>query len=221
MKKITKIALGVGSAFLVLGLGLAAFSFSTGHGKHDRFVEGRHYKILPASYSASESHVDNFYWLNCSTCYMFEGILRKSSKEMGFDVSKIHATSNEKWLEDSKLDTTFRILNRAPLIESFYDLANTDKTFIGDKGKINNFLDLYQIDRTKFWGIYNSPSSLAMALEKSANAQLVDIKVVPTFVVSGKYKILLGGLRSNEELPELIDFLVKNQPLHNEESEEK
>lgn len=220
MKNIKKVMALVGLTVAAIGLSIVGYQHLAGKKVESRFVEGRHFRLLPQSYAANQNSVDNYYWLNCSTCYMFENSLRRSSKERGFDVHKIHATSNEKWLEDSKLDTTFRLLNRPQLIDSFYDVSNNDRSLIGDQSKINNFLDLYQVDRNQFWSTYNSPASLAKSLELSSNSALVDLRVVPTFVVSGKYKILLGGLKNNEELPDLIDYLILNQPEHNPELDE-
>lgn len=221
MNKITKISIGIGCAVLAIGACLAAYVLTAPRASSERFVEGRHFKVLPVAYAAPDNHVDNYYWLKCASCYMFEGALRKSSKEMGFEVEKIHAIGNDKWIEDSKLDTTFRILNKAALIDSFFDVVNADHSLIGDKAKIDSFLDLYQVDRSQFWNTYNSPASLAMSIGRTSNTPLVDIRVVPTFVVSGKYKILLGGLRTNDELPELIDYLIKNKPEHNPELDQE
>lgn len=212
-KKVTMGLIGVAAS---VAIGIAGYVlYERNAHPQARFVEGTHFKILDNPYSAQPYQVDNYYWLNCSACHMFEGILRTWSKKNGdIKVNKIHATSNEKWLEDSKLDTTFRIMGKADSIDAFYDFAAADKGFTKDRTKVNNFLDARGIDKTVFWNTYSSPSSLAKSLDLSANSGSVDIRVVPTFVIGGKYKIILGGLKSNEELTDLIDYLLMNQPTH-------
>lgn len=212
-KKVIAGALGLA---LAMGATVGVYAVFE-HGSHqaERFVEGTHYKILDKPYEAQPYQVDNFYWMNCSACHMFEGILRNWSKANGnIKVNKIHATSNEKWLEDSKLDTTLRIMGKSDAIDAFYDMASADHGFTKDRSKVNSFLDVRGIDKTVFWNTYGSPASLAKSLELSSNSSNVDIRVVPTFVVAGKYKILLGGLKTNQELTDLIDYLMASQPSH-------
>ncbi|MDU8351223.1 hypothetical protein RYA05_04840 [Pseudomonas syringae pv. actinidiae] len=212
-KKVIAGALGLA---LAIGAVAGTYAFIERGSHHsERFVEGTHYKILDKPYEAQPYQVDNFYWLNCSACHMFEGILRTWSKANGnIRVNKIHATSNEKWLEDSKLDTTFRIMGKSDAIDAFYDMASADRGFTKDRAKVNSFLEVRGIDKTTFWNTYGSPASLAKSLDLSVNSSIVDIRVVPTFVVAGKYKILLGGLKTNQELTDLIDYLMASQPSH-------
>lgn len=214
MNKKTKMILGFGFLGLSAALSAGVYFYVNSIKPDLPFAEGRNFRIIDSPYKSDVNVVDNFYLLNCNTCYMFEKILRDSSKDGGYQVNKIHATTNEKWIEHSKLDTSFRILDRIDLVDAFYDAVNKDKELIGDQSKINDFLDANGVDRSSYWSIYNSPSSLAKSLELSANSSAVDIRVVPTFVVSGKYKILLGSLKNNNELTSLIEYLIINQPEH-------
>ena len=47
--------------------------------------------------------------------------------------------------------------------------------------------------------------------QTDALARDYQIRGVPSFVVNGKYLILRDGLRNNQEMFDVIDFLVKKE----------
>jgi hypothetical protein len=178
-----------------------------------RFVEGVHFKILDKPYSAKIGQLDNYYWLNCDSCFMFEPVLKVLTRDAPLiSVNKIHATSSDLWLDDSKLDTSLRAVGRLDLLDEFFAMSIKQKGFTKNRVAINDFLSRNKVDPEQFWQEYGSPSSLAQAIDRSKNSDKVGIRVIPTFVLDGKYKVLLGGLKSNEELSDLVKFLEETQP---------
>lgn len=212
--KENKFLVGVVALALAGVLVAGSFGYVAMTSAKPRFVEGVHYKILDRPYSTQVGQLDDYYWLNCDSCFMFEGLLKSWSKDNSkFSFNKIHATSNDLWLDDAKLDTSLRSIGRPDLVDAFFAMAIKNKGFTKNRGEINTFLAGRSVDTNKFWLEYSSPASLAKALDRADNSDKVGIRVVPTFVLDGKYKILLGALKNNNELIDIVEFLELNHPV--------
>ncbi|MFK4132026.1 hypothetical protein ACI2KR_06985 [Pseudomonas luteola] len=212
-KKTKRFWIGTCAITVAAAIGAAFAGYKTFLHEPQRFVEGKQYKTLDEFYPAKQGQLDNYYWLSCDSCYMFEDVLAKWSKDNpAVSVNKIHATSNDLWLDDAKLDTTLRAIGKASLIDPLFKISVERKGFTHNKNLINQFLSENKVDLQAFWSEYNSPASMASAIERASNSAKVNVKVVPTFVLDGKYKIFLGGLKSKEELIDLLNYLETNQP---------
>jgi hypothetical protein len=209
--------IGIIAGVAILGIvSCSLFAYKISRTEKPRFVEGVHFKILDKPYDAKNGQLDDYYWLNCDSCYMFEPVLKVMTRDSPqITVNKIHATSSDMWIDDSKLDTSLRALGRQDLIDPFFEMAIKQKGFTKSRESVNSFLQSNGVDVDRFWAEFSSPSSLAKALERSSNSDKVGIRVVPTFVLDGRYKILLGGLKKNEELSDLVKFLEETQPTEN------
>ena len=74
-----------------------------------------------------------------------------------------------------------------------------------------DFFAKYGVEEDEFNQLYSSFGVSTKLRQTDALARDYQIRGVPSFVVNGKYLILRDGLRNNQEMFDVIDFLVKKE----------
>lgn len=177
--------------------------------------EGKQYVTLPTQLEDKMLlPVTEFFSLTCSHCRKMENYIPQISKQAGADISKIHVTFNqsaraaarfyyaaEMQLSDKpgavfmdELFAAIQMANDTP--------ASERKTAIE---KIFRSRDL--ISPEQFNTQQNQQLMNKVALAERLSTQSA-INSVPTFIVKGRYKVLVAGHDNPEQIANTIHYLL-------------
>ena len=203
---------------VLLGLTLTAAAWAQeSGGEHARYAEGTHYKVLVNPGNVDEPgqvEVREFFSYICPHCFSLEPVI-------------------EDWLEDKpehvnyvRSPVTF-LQNAEPLARAYYvadildkvdeihkplfDAIHKHREPLFTPTALADFFAKYGVEEDEFNQLYSSFGVSTKLRQTDALARDYQIRGVPSFVVNGKYLILRDGLRNNQEMFDVIDFLVKKE----------
>lgn len=210
---------------LLLGLGLVSTSLAATSQDHPRYQAGVHYKILQTQGvvdDPSKIEVREFFSYICPHCFHLEPKVNSWLK------------TKPSYVDFVRTPVTFlphaKALARAYYVEqalgkvgrmhdAIFDAIHKDHDPIFTQDALAEFFTKYGVKKSDFNQLYNSFGVSTKLRQADAMAQDYQIQGVPSLVVNGKYLVLRDHLRSNEQMFDVVDFLVKK--LHKERMEKK
>ena len=117
-------------------------------------------------------------------------------------------------LEDFYRDIIVSRLNdlMGETLKTIFDLPKYyDELGTAAKARVIEDFAKYGVEEDEFNQLYSSFGVSTKLRQTDALARDYQIRGVPSFVVNGKYLILRDGLRNNQEMFDVIDFLVKKE----------
>lgn len=198
---------------LLFGLGLMSSALAADAGP-PRYAAGTHYKILETQGAVAEPgkiEVREFFSYICPHCYHLEGTVAAWVKTKPDNVSFVRnpvtflrnseALARAYYVADS-LDIVDKI--HRPVFDAIH--AHGEPLFTA--AELADFFTKYGVEKDKFEQLYSSFGVSTKIRQADALAREYQIRGVPSFVVNGKYLVLREHLQSNEEMFDVIDFLI-------------
>ena len=178
--------------------------------------EGVQYEILPAALADENmAPVTEVFALSCGHCRNMENFLPVISKEAGIDIAKMHITFNQSahiaamfyYAAEMQLDATpdhafMDDLFAATQIKKGTTAAEQQAAYAGaftSRGLISP----YQFNEQQRDILIKKVDNATLLSEKSG------ISSVPTFVVKGKYNVLISGHDNPKKIAETITYLLE------------
>ncbi len=178
------------------------------------YQEGIQYDILDKPASTS-SEVTVFFSYFCPPCYALHsyvnqaksnieaqgGVLNKVplgfiGKEMGPESQRAHALAEMLDVEQG-------------LEERLFSSIHKDRQPPQSRSNIVKYFAAEGVSPKTVNGAIDSFSISAKVAEYDKLARSYSVRGTPTVVVNGKYKVKLSGLKSGDDLVQLIDYLAK------------
>lgn len=178
--------------------------------------EGTHYEVLSTPLTQdSVAPVTEVFALSCGHCRNMENFLPVISQEAGADIGKMHITFNQSahiasmfyYAAEMQVDGT-------PDHAFMEDLFSA--TQIGKEATLTEQEEMYTKAFTSrgLTSPYEfNKEQRDILIKKVDNAKLLSeqsgISSVPTFVVNGKYNVLIGGHDDPKKIAETIRYLLE------------
>ena len=210
------------SVFLIAALTVAPYIHAS-----QTFVEGKNYSLLVpaqrAGVPAGKIEVMEVFSYGCIACNNFQPVMEKlrHSLPANAQIAYLPASFNpgEDWpmfqrayLAAQSLgiaDSTHQAMFDAVWKSGELAISKIPRPTIQDAARC--YARMSHVKQDEFLAAANSFSVDTKI--RAADAQVAQMKVpgTPCIVVNGKYRVELDSLRSNDELIDLVNFLVKKE----------
>ncbi|MCF2902920.1 thiol:disulfide interchange protein DsbA/DsbL [Pseudoalteromonas sp. OFAV1] len=206
----------VKAAFMAMTLGLAANATAA------QYEEGKHYETIDAR-ASKKPEVKEFFSFYCPHCNNFEPVVKelKTLLKEGVKFKKSHV--NFSGPRDPEIQTilaqAYATANVLPQKDAL--VAAVFNHIHGKRARINELADMKDIFVSQgvtaedFDKYYNSFSVRTMASKMARDQEYYQqkgaLKGVPTFIVNGKYRLILGadsGISDAKSMAGLINYLA-------------
>ncbi|MFY8285805.1 thiol:disulfide interchange protein DsbA/DsbL [Pseudoalteromonas sp. SSMSWG5] len=206
----------VKAALMAMTLGLAANATAA------QYEEGKHYETIDAR-ASKKPEVKEFFSFYCPHCNNFEPVVKelKTLLKEGVKFKKSHV--NFSGPRDPEIQTilaqAYAIANVLPQKDAL--VAAVFNHIHGKRARINELADMKDIFVSQgvtaedFDKYYNSFSVRTMASKMARDQEYYQqkgaLKGVPTFIVNGKYRLILGadsGISDAKSMAGLINYLA-------------
>ncbi|WLQ12244.1 thiol:disulfide interchange protein DsbA/DsbL [Hahella aquimaris] len=197
---------------LIMTLGLVALA-----ARAETYVEGQHYKTLPAPIpvlDASKIEVVELFWYGCPHCYKFDPLVNAWKKSLPEDVSffRSPAAFNKIWKAHAQAFYTAEALDVSDKMhQPLFDALARDQQSLNSEDDLAKFFAQYDVEEARFKKAYNSFSVKSKVEQAASRALSARATGVPALVVNGKYRIdaIRGG--TYEDMLKVADFLIDKE----------
>lgn len=206
----------VKAVLMAATLGLAANASAA------QYEEGKHYETIDAR-ASKKPEVKEFFSFYCPHCNNFEPVVKelKTLLKDGVKFKKSHVDFSGP--RDSEIQTIlaqgYATANVLPQKDAL--VAAVFNHIHGKRARINELADMKDIfvsqgvSAEDFDKYYNSFSVRTMASKMKRDQEYYQqkgaLKGVPTFIVNGKYRVILGadsGITDAKSMADLINYLA-------------
>ncbi|MCG9761331.1 MULTISPECIES: thiol:disulfide interchange protein DsbA/DsbL [Pseudoalteromonas] len=184
------------------------------------FTEGEHYTTLTTEQSKSEK-VTEFFSFYCPHCFRFEPIAKAIKKNLPegayFEKSHVNFLRGIPTETQSNLSYAYIIAEQEGkedvIAEKIFNAIHVEGNKLLDIKDLKTLMELNGIAAEKFdqavtsMPVVSAENNMLKAQEKFSEAGA--LTGVPTFIVNDKYRIEMKGIKSQEQLDELIAYLLK------------
>src|SRR5690554_117871 len=204
-------------SILLATVGLAFSVSACAETDHARFAVDTHYRLLDKPVAVDDPtkiEVREFFFYGCPHCYDTEPLVQEWTKTKPADV-------------DLVLNPVLFINGAEPLARAFYvaqskgileqvhkpifDAIHKHREPLFTVPALTNFFRKYGVEPKEFNELYASFGVSTKIRQADAIFRESKITGVPAFTVNGKYAILRQNLKSNDELFQVIDFLIEKE----------
>lgn len=177
------------------------------------FKEGQHYEVIKQTATA-KPEVLEFFSYYCPHCNTFEPLISNLRKNLDKDVS---FTKNHVDFLGGAMGPQFtRALAAADMLQVedkfssiVFDKIHTKRQQInGEKGILEIFAQV-GVSEAEAKGALASFPVVGLASQMKHNTETYKIRGVPAIIVNGKYQVITGSVRSEEEFIALVNYLTK------------
>lgn len=176
----------------------------------ERFVEGVHYTRAPGGTPAPNTVVE-FFSFGCPHCAHLEPAVENwlQHKPKNVEFSRIPATWNARFQFLGQVYYTLNALGVAEAnAQAVFDYIHKDNKPMRSEEEVADFVAGHGVDKQRFSAAWNSEEVKTQL--NSAGQAMARYKVsgVPAFLVGGMYSTSVNMAGSEEELFQVIEFLL-------------
>lgn len=206
MKTLTKWILGLSLPALVAGVLFAG-----------SFTEGKEYRLLdkpqPTS-SPDKIEVVELFWYGCPHCYHLEPFLQTWLKTLPEDVNfvRMPAVLGASWELLAKAYYTAELLGVVDKLHGeLFDEIHERNNRIHDEKGLRQFFVNHGVLPESFDKTFNSFAVTVKVNNARMMSRRYAITGVPSLVVNGKYVTSVGDAGGNQELVDVINYLIDRE----------
>ncbi|MGF1762057.1 thiol:disulfide interchange protein DsbA/DsbL [Aliivibrio kagoshimensis] len=201
------------SKFLLLPL--FTLLLLSGCSESNQPIEGKQFSLLPTAITSDFlAPVTEVFSLSCGHCRTLEAFLPTIKKQINTDIDKLHVTFNDSAKVSALLYySAVMQLNKVPetaFMEQLFSAVqeSEEQTITQQQATIelvftnHNLISPYQftnIQQKALLQMINSAEKITVAAK---------INAVPTFIVNGKYQVLISGHENPDEIANTINYLL-------------
>lgn len=188
-----------------------------------QYKEGVHYEVV-SDCASIKPEVKEFFSFYCPACNNFEGLLAdlKPMLDKNIKFKKSHVdfmggrTKENQQMLSQALATASTLPQKDKIVGALFNHYHGKRNKFNSVADIKDIFVVQGVDGAKFDKLYKSFSVRTMTSKMKKDQDYFKNKgglnSVPTFIVNGKYKLLLGkksGVSSAETMNDLISYLAK------------
>lgn len=203
--------------FLLAGLLLPALGATA---QVERYVEGQHFKVLPASTASRELPeagkvpVLEVFWYGCGSCAAFDPQLNAwvAAQTDTISFSRSPAIWNDSTRAHAKLFFAARELGIGSRIhEATFHAIHREGARLLDENEVVAHFVSHGADAAKAKAALQSFSVDSALRKEEALQRELRIPDVPALVVNGRYLVKGPGVRSYDDMLAVAEFLVARE----------
>ncbi|MGB3621278.1 MAG: thiol:disulfide interchange protein DsbA/DsbL [Ketobacter sp.] len=205
MKLVKQVFSLVMLAGMVLSLSSQAQAFSM-----ERFVEGVHYKKIEKA-PRQEKTVVEYFSYGCPHCNHLEPVLEAWLTDMpeGITFKRVPAIWNKSFYVLAQLYYSLAEVGKEKeLTPKVFDYLHTQKKTIPGEAEALQFAGDLGVDTNAFDKAWKSEQVKQNLIKASEEFVVHQVKGVPAIVVNGQYQTSVSMAGSNEELFDVVEFLL-------------
>ena len=185
--------------------------------EHARFAEGTHYRLLDKPVAVDDPQqieVREFFFYGCPHCYDTEPFVESWKQTKADDVNFV--SNPVLFLKGAEpLARAFYVAEAKGLLEEMhgpiFDAIHKHREPLFTVPALVNFFRKYGVEPKEFNELYASFGISTRIRQADAISRESKVTGVPSFTVNGKYMVLRQNLKSNQEVFEVIDYLVEKE----------
>lgn len=197
---------------LLFSLGLMGSAMAA-----DSYTAGTHYKVLETQGALEEPgkiEVREFFSYICPHCYHLESTVAAWEKSKPDNVHFVRSPVT--FMRDSEpLARAYFVADSLDMVDKvhrpIFDAIHKHREPLFTPDALADFFVKYGVEKKDFEKLYSSFGVTTKVRQSDALARDYQIRGVPSFVVNGKYLVLRESLKSNEEMFDVINFLIKKE----------
>ena len=178
-----------------------------------RFVEGKHYVEIPFSEkldTGNKVEVREFFWYGCGHCFKFEPLIEKWKQNKPKAARFVRTPAFPRQLVHAKSYYTFEAMGIVDKIHpKVFDELHVHGKRLRTVDSVADFVKSNGFDKEAFRKKYKSFSVDHKTKAAFQLGSSYGINAVPTFVVDGRYKVSASTAGSDQNVIEVINYLVK------------
>ena len=183
--------------------------------KHKVFRENIQYTELfspvPTSVDPGKVEVVEMFWYGCPHCFRLEPELQKWAKSKPADIElvRIPGVLNPAWKLGARVFYAAQTLGKLDdLHEALFQAIHEQHRQLRNEDAVIRFVESQGVDGKAFRDAMHSMAVDTKVARAEELARLYGVTGVPALVVGGKYRVLSNGVKSYEEMFEVVDFLA-------------
>lgn len=172
--------------------------------------------LSPAQPTQNQDKIEiiEFFWYGCPHCYSFEPVLSEWLKTLPDNVEFIRqpAIFSSLWGKHAKAYFVAEALGVVDKVHTdFFDAIQNKKEKLKTEDQLATFFVAHGVDETKFRDTFNSFLIDTKVRQAKAMAPRYGITGVPAIIINGKYKTNGPLAKSQENMIEVMNRLIKQE----------
>ena len=206
----------VKAAFMAMTLGLAINATAA------QYEEGKHYETIDAR-ASKKPEVKEFFSFYCPACNNFEPVVKELKPLLDKKITFKKSSVNFVGPRDPEIQTILAqsmaaaavLPQKEAIIAAIFNHIHTKRARINELADMKDIFVSQGVTAEDFDKYYNSFSVRTMASKMARDQEYYQqkgaLKGVPTFIVNGKYRLILGadsGISDAKSMADLINYLA-------------
>lgn len=184
---------------------------STTGGDSAKYEKGYHYTVIDQPLDVDAGHVLEFFWYGCPHCFEVDPIIKKYAKAHdNVTLEQVHSAVPT-WSMDADVFWALHGLGEETRLHDAY-MSTRHNGNLTDQKEREQWLAALGADPDAMNKALVSDKTMAERKKYAAIEKRMAVGGVPAFLVSGKYAIQFKGIKSWEQMIDMVDWLIKTQP---------
>ncbi|WP_170132024.1 thiol:disulfide interchange protein DsbA/DsbL [Arenicella xantha] len=194
---------------ILIALALCLSLFVVQSAQAQSFVEGTHYSVVEHSTLSESPEVVEFFSFSCPGCYAMEPLVESMQAAMPeINLRRVHMPyGGRKAKQSQKVFVLMTLLHAEQYKNAIFERIHLQQDlFDSDEEIIGYFVDI-GYERLKVEQLFRSFSADTKLRQMNKEGINRKVQSVPSFVVNGRYQVILAAVSSADDFTRLIDYL--------------
>ncbi len=210
----------------ILAAGFAALTGLTAMAVDAKpFKEGVHYEVV-SERATRKPEVKEFFSFYCPACNAYEGLMASVKPKLANDVKFVRShvdfmggrsAENQQMLSQA-LAVASVLPNKEELVAAIFSHIHAKRNKFNELADVKDVFVANGVDEAKFDKLYKGfavrTKAKKMQRDQETFKEKGALRAVPTFIVNGKYRPILGresGVTDPADIAELFNYLAKKK----------
>lgn len=171
------------------------------------YVVGRDYQLLEPQIIDAPEVIEIFFY-GCEACYLLAPELTRWSAATNTDIVMVPAHNQQQLVSAARLFHTLDSMGLSELHPHAYALYH-EQSLLEGEDRINALLQANDVKPELFWSVWSSDVITQRLSGSYALNAMLGVRVTPTFIVRGKYRVEVDEIGEGDDLFALLEYLVK------------
>lgn len=183
-----------------------------------RFQEGQDFKVLTSAQGVTSSpdkiEVAEAFWYGCSHCFQFDPMVGDYAKKLPADVAfvRLPVMWNPTNQIHARLYYTAQVLGKVEEMHAaIFREIHVNKKMLAEEEDIQEFFERFGVSEADFKKTFRSFAVDGMLNRAKELTERYQIRSVPLLVVNGKYNTDAPGIKSYDNMFQVVDELIERE----------
>lgn len=176
-----------------------------------KYKKGVDYTVMEQPLGVEAGHILEFFWYGCPHCQEADPVIHKYAEDNESVILEQVHSAIPQWSMDADVFWALRGLGEEKRLHKAY-MSTRNSGNLTDQADREAWLTALGGDTKAMNKSLVSDEVMAERAKYAEIEKRMGLNAVPAFMVSGKYVIQFEGIKSWEQMTEMADWLIKNQP---------